>query len=296
MTRPALELKHLRVTSLDIDFHEVTWEVLASEQDVLDYKFAVLRSEAQEGPYDNLSGDFEDRYSFVDNVIQVTQRWRTYWYKVRVTRKLTGESVEFGPVSMEPIPDLIAVEVRRHVRLLFQEYAGRRCVILPRRTFGQRCECFDKVLGKRTRAGCRTCFDTGFVRGYMHPIETWIQVDPSAKTKQQLGVAETQQDNTTMRLGYYPSVKPDDLIIEPENKRWRVIQQNQTEHSRAAVHQEIAVHRIPERDIEYAIPVDFGTALKNLYYTPSRNYSNPHNFQNFENESLPGIFELYRNE
>lgn len=287
---------NIRVTSLDVDFHELTWETLAPEQDVLDYTFTVLRSEAQEGPFEDLTGPFEDKYHFIDNVIQQAHRWRTYWYKVRLTRKATGEYLDFGPASTEPVADLVALEVRRHMRLLFQEFAGRRCVVLPRRTFGQRCGCWDRVLNKRTRSGCRTCYDTGFVRGYMHPVETWIQVDPSAKTKQNLGVAETQQDNTTMRLGYYPSVKPDDLIIEPENKRWRVVQQNQSEHSRAIVHQEIAVHRVPESDIEFAIPVDFGTALKNLYYTPSRNYTNPHNLQNFESDQIPGIFSIYRNE
>src|SRR5690606_23061212 len=224
MPKPSLEVRNLRVTSLDVDFHEVTWEV--SAEDVFEYTFNVLRSEAQEGPYDDLSGPFEDRYSFVDNIIQIQHRWRTYFYKIRVTRKADGEYADYGPVSMEPQPDLMAMELRRHLRFLFHEFVGRRCIVLPKRTFGQRCACWDVRLNKRTRSGCRTCFDTGFVKGYLHPIEAWVQVDPSPKTKQLSGIAHTHQDNTTMRLGYYPTVKPDDLIIEPENKRWRVIQQN----------------------------------------------------------------------
>lgn len=289
-----IKLQQLRVTSLDIDFHEVTWAVAPTPIDILDFTFQVLRSEAEEGPYEALTPTFEDRYSFVDNVIQITHRWRTYFYKIRVTEKATQDSLDFGPVAQEPDPDIVAVELRRHMRVLFQEVAGRRCIVLPVRTFGQRCpNCWNQALQKITQSGCLTCYGTGFNRGYMHPIETWSQVDPSSKSQQHNNTGETQQDNTTMRLGYYPSIKPLDLVVEPENIRWRVVGQTQTEHARAAVHQEVQLHRIPEKDIEYAIPVHFNSALRNLWFSPERNYSNPHNMTNFEEQELPGIFALY---
>jgi hypothetical protein len=290
-----IELRDLKVTSLDIDFHEVSWTVASNSVDILDFQFEVLRSEAEEGPYESLAGPFEDRYSFVDNILQVLHRWRTYHYIVRIREKTTGDTKDFGPVSHEPEPDIVAIELRRHLRVLFQEFAGRRCIVLPVRTFGQRCpDCWHPVLEKRTKSGCLTCYDTGFNRGYMHPIEAWIQVDPSTKSQQHNNPGETQQDNTTMRMGYYPSVKPHDLIIEAENIRWRVEEQTQTEHSRAAVHQEVKIHRVPELDIEYAIPVHFSTALKNLFFTPARNYTNPANLSNVEANEIPGIFDLYQ--
>lgn len=563
-----IELVEAKVTSLDVDFHEVTWEVAPTGEDVLDYETHVLRSEAEEGPFDDLTGPLVDRYHFIDNIIQIQNRWRRYHYLLRVVRRGTDESRDFGPISNEPQPDLLAMELRRHIRLLFTEFAGRRCMVLPARTFGQRCflpgahiqgpvigaskafyngeavelltakglrlsvtanhpiltaegfvpaksvrvgdyavcysreagvclptpgaqgyeqespalpqdvfgslskrfvsqtaravghdfhgeaqrfigdievvgsygdlllhveptgsehlsdllleqpylsqfglmgfgstdalfkrnnpppggvmrrrnhvgallggssfpgqvagfanstkpyapllecmgngatrnpelvgqlldrrtglvaldkivgvrkfnylghvydfetttgwvvanniltsncSCYNKLLDKRTRSGCVTCYDTGWVRGYLHPIESWIQVDPSAKTKQVTGTGSvTQQDNTTMRMGYYPAIKPGDLIIEAENKRWRVIQQNQTEHSRAPVHQELQVHRIPEKDIEFRIPVEFSDALPNLYFTPRRNFTNPTNMENADGDKGPGIFSIYR--
>lgn len=288
------ELLKLRVTSLDIDFHEVSWLLSPTSVDILDYTFTVLRSESPEGPWDALTPPFEDRYSFIDNVIQVTHRWREYQYLVRVTEKLTGDCKDFGPVAHEPEPDIVATELRRHIRILMQEFAGRRCIVLPIRTFGQRCpDCYNKALKKSIKSGCLTCYDTTFVRGYMHPIEAYIQVDPSSKSTQHGNTGTTQQDNTTLRMGYYPQLKPDDLVIEAENVRWRVVTQTQTEHSRAAVHQEVQVHRIPEKDIEFAIPVHFSDALKNLYITPVRNFTNPSNFSNFEKEAIPSIFELF---
>lgn len=290
-----IELLNARVTSLDVDFHEVTWKVAPTSEDVLDYEVHVLRSEAEEGPFEDLTGPLVDRYHFIDNIIQVQNRWRRYHYLLRVIRRGTDETRDFGPCSNEPAPDLLAMELRRHMRLLFTEFAGRRCIVLPARTFGQRCGCWNATLEKRTRSGCVTCFDTGWVRGYLHAVEAWIQVDPSPKTKQVTATGSvTQQDNTTMRMGYYPAIKPGDLIVEAENKRWRVIQQNQTEHSRAPVHQELQVHRIPEKDIEFRIPVSFSDALPNLYFTPRRNFTNPTNLENKDGDQEPGIFSIYR--
>jgi hypothetical protein len=289
-----IELKQLRVTSLDVDFHEVSWTIAPTTFDILDYQFQVLRSEAVEGPFEALAPPFEDRYTFIDNVLQVANRWRQYNYKIRVIEKVSGDTKEFGPVAHDPDPDIVATELRRHIRILMREFAGRRCIVLPRRTFGQRCpECWHPVLNKRMKSGCVTCYDTGFNRGYLYPIEAFVQIDPSSKSNQHNNTGSTQQDNTTCRLGYYPPVKPGDLIIEAENVRWRVGGQTQTEHSRAAVHQEMQLHRIPEKDIEYSIPVHFGQELKNLYITPARNFTNPHNLANFESEEIPGIFALY---
>jgi hypothetical protein len=288
------ELERLRVTSLDVDFHEVTWRLAPTSVDILDYTFTVLRSESPEGPWDDLSGKFEDRYSFVDNILQITNRWRQYQYLIRVTEKTTGEYKDFGPVAHEPEADIIATELRRHIRILMQEFAGRRCIVLPVRTFGQRCpNCWNNTLKKSMKSGCLLCYDTTFVRGYMHPIEAYIQIDPSSKSTQNTNVGKTQQDNSTMRLGYYPILKPDDIIVEAENIRWRVVSQTQTEHSRAAVHQEVQIHHIPEKDMEYAIPVHFDQALKNMYFTPVRNFTMAQNFSNFEKERMPDIFEMY---
>ncbi len=289
-----IELNKLRVTSLDVDFHEVTWRVAPTTRDIFDFEFQVLRSESPEGPWDVLTEPFQDRYTFIDNALQVAHRWRNYQYLIRVTEKSSGDKKDFGPVGHEPDPDILATELRRHIRLLMQEFAGRRCIVLPVRTFGQRCpDCWNFTLQQRTKSGCITCFDTGFARGYLHPIETFIQVDPSSKAQQHTNLGEQQQDNTTMRLGFYPTLKPGDVIIEAENLRWRVFGQTQTEHSRAVVHQEVTVHAIPTKDIEFSIPVSFSEALPNLYFTPARNFTNPFNLNNFESEELPGIFDLY---
>lgn len=288
-----LELKDLRVRSLDVDFHELSWKLTDTSEDVLDYSFQVLRSESPSGPFDPLSVAFDDQYIFIDKAVQIAHRWRKYFYVVRVTQKASGDVKDFGPVTHEPDPDLLAQELRRHMQLLFTEFAGRRVWVLVKRTFGQRCECWSSTLKKSNRSGCRLCYDTGFVRGYMSPIEVFAQIDPSPKAEQPSNVGKMQQSNTSARIGYYPPIKPDDLLIEGENRRWRVISVGMTEQGRAPVHQELQLHEIPKTDIEFAIPLNMETALKDLWIGPQRNFSNPQNLENFEEQKMPNIVSLY---
>jgi hypothetical protein len=288
-----LGLRKLRVRSLDIDFNKLSWELEDTSEDVLDFTFQVQRSESPSGPFDNLSGVFKDKYVFVDNTLVTGHRWRKYFYQVLVVHVPSGDVQGFGPVSRDPDPDLIALELRRHMQLLFREFAGRRCWVLPARTFGQRCSCYNTTLKARRQSGCITCFDTGFVRGYLHPIESWVQMDPSPKTEQNTNVGGQQQSNTTARLAWYPPLKPRDLIVEPENRRWRVVQVNQTEQGRSSVHQEVGLHEVPPKDIEFTVPLNLQEALRDLWLNPERNYSNPQNLQAFLDREMPGILSLY---
>ena len=289
----ALEPVNVKVRSLDLDFHEISWEVSDTSQDALDYQFQVLRSESPEGPFEIISVPFIDRYVFIDNVLQVANRWRTYWYKLRLIYRPDGTSKDHGPYSMLPEPDLITMEVRRHIDLLMQEFAGRRMWVLPTRTFGQRCDCWSVPLQKKVRSGCSRCYDTTFVRGYLAPIEIWGQIDPSPKSEQTSNVGTLQQSNTTARMGCYPPLKPRDVIVEAENRRWRVVQVSQTEKGRAILHQELQLHEIPERCMEYSVPLDMDTAMKDLFITPARNFSNPQNLEAFERDVVPNIMSLY---
>lgn len=289
-----IDVQKFRVRSLDVDFHEVSWEVAPTTSDIFDYTFQLRRSEAAEGPYEDLTPEMRDRYLFIDNAIKRFHDHRRYYYRLVVKNIVSGETVEHGPASHVPEADLIATELRKHMNILFREFAGRRCWVLPVRTFGQRCGCWNATLGKQRQSGCVTCFDTGFTRGYMTPIEAWIQIDPVGKSEQNSAVGPTHQKNTTARCGYYPPLKPRDVIVEGENNRWRVVSITETQQVRAAVHQEVQLHKIPKSDIEYKLEFDVGEALKDMWLSPSRNFTNPSTLETFEDEEIPDpITTLY---
>jgi hypothetical protein len=296
MALSSINVTKFRVRSLDLDFNELSWEIdtfSGASIDVLDFTFTILRSESPEGPFDAITPPFSDRYLFIDTNINLGNIYRRYYYRIRVTEISTSAVKETASITLEPDADLVATELRKHMNLLFREFIGRRCWVLPARTFGQRCSCWNPVLQKRTRSGCRTCFDTSFVRGYLSPIEAWVNIDPTANAQQQTNMGELQQQNTTARMGFYPAVKPRDLLIEPDNQRWRIVQVNQTEQVRAPVHQEVSMHLVPKGDVEYTIPLVLEEALKDLWLSPSRNFTNPQNLENFMDEEIPGIYSLY---
>ena len=274
-----ISIKDLKVRSLDVDFNEISWRYGDTMDDVLAYTLQVLRCESPEGPFEPVSPAFEDRNRFIDNAILIEDKWRQYYYRLRLTSKETGEFEDTPVVAKEPEPDLMALEIRRHIQILFREHAGRRLWVLPARSSGQRCECWSPRLGQRTRSGCPLCYDTGYIRGYYYPIEVFGQIDPSPKANQSGNAGAMQQTDTTGRFPDYPPLKPDDIIVELENRRWRVVTVTATEKARAVVHQEVQLHEIPRTDIEYSIPLKMEQAMKDLWASPPRNFVNPHNMQ-----------------
>jgi hypothetical protein len=96
-------------------------------------------------------------------------------------------------------------------------------------------------------------------------------------------------------MSAFPPLKPDDLIIEPENQRWKVRTVAMTEHGRAPILQNLKLHLVPSTDMEYRVPLDLGKALKDLSFNPTRNYVNPQNLGNDQVKEIdfPTIYQLY---
>jgi hypothetical protein len=288
-----LGIQNLRVRSLDVDRNEVTWETDSSD-DALDYTFQVLRSESPEGPFDPITGTFEDRYIFVDSRMPAGDKFRQIWYKLRVTHKASSEIHDYGPVTRQAEPDLIANYIRRHELVLFTQATGRLCWLFKARTFGPRCpSCWDTTSHKRTRANCLSCYDTGFLRGYHNPIEIWVQIDPPAKAQQNHAQQIEQTVMTSGRTSFYPNIVPGDLLVEAENKRWRITQVTQSERLRAPIKQELVMRQITDTDIEYRLPLRLDEALKDIQPSPPRMFTNPTDLNTAIDEKTPDIFANY---
>lgn len=278
-----LQVRNMKAFSLSKDHLDLTWEIATTNLDPYDFTFVVERSESQYGPFDQICEPFSDKYRFRDVIVNLLSRWRQHWYRIQVTRKSDSKTIESEAVQLGAKPDLIAQEVRRTELILFREHIGRRCWVFPARTFGQRCPaCYDSVTRQRLHSQCGTCFDTTFVAGYLDPVEAYVQFDPSPKHKEVTQLVETEQQNTTARLPYFPSVKPRDIIVESENRRWRIERVSTTRRLRAVLHQELVLHEIPGSDIEYTIPINVDD-LANFEASPEREFTNPHDLEGHGN-------------
>jgi hypothetical protein len=289
-----ISLANLKVRSLELNYLDLTWETNTSDEDVWDYRFQVERSESPMGPFDVISGEFTDRFRFRDVTLNQMHLYRTFFYRVRVRRVSDDEVVYSDVASLSARPDLIALEVRRLEFVLFKEHIGRRCWVFPVRTFGQRCpNCFDPVSGQQYKTECETCFDTSFVRGYLDPIETYVQFDPTPKHLENSQIAETHQENCSARLLDFPPLKPRDIIVEVENRRWRVERVSTTQRLRAVLHQEVVLHAVPMSDMEWRLPIRVAD-LAAMEPSPEREFRNAHSLdEHKEAEFLNAATAVY---
>jgi hypothetical protein len=271
-----IQVTRFQVRSFDLDHLDLSWELADTGESPLDWKFEILKSlDGPEGPFNLLAETHHNQYLFRDPDVSMLHKWRSYYYKLRLTGRQSGESIEFGPEWLRAEPDRIALEVARREQLLFREFAGRKAVLFPALTSGERCgNCFyvaesGNYTGRPHQQSCQSCFDTSFVGGYAKPIIIHIQFDPSTQMVQRSDLNERAQVDSTARMSSYPPVKPKDMLVDAENKRWQVETVTPTRKLGAIVRQELRVHQIPTADVRYRIVVEIDQP------SPEREFTRP---------------------
>jgi hypothetical protein len=296
-----LNIVNAKVRSFSLDFYEVLWEIETTTLDPNDFQFYVLRSESPEGPWDIIAGPFEDHYRYIDNQVNPMHQQRQIFYRIRSVEKKDQENiVESESIIQYPDPDLIAQEIQRAERIVWNEFSGRACFLFPVRTFGKRCEfCYDGpekgkgFTSSKRRSGCASCYDTSFVRGYFDPIQVYVQIDPYTESVQTQAYLQRLQADTRARLPNYPMLKPKDLLVESENRRWRVVTSTPTERLRSVVHQELTLHEIDRSEVEYQIPIRLGD-LRDFEPSPIRNFANAQDIDSLTTQPIADIFAIYQ--
>ena len=268
-----LSVRNIKVVSFDTDYLDLFWEIAPTTDDVRDYEFYVLRSESVGGPWDAIAGPIVDGYHFRDTSVKAHNKWRQYHYVIKTIQRSTTTEVLSDPASREAEAPLDAIEMRRVEYITFKEHNGRKAIMYPAKTFGQRCHCVDPISETRTVSKCKTCFDTGWVGGYLKPLEILIQIDPNLKKDVDTVIKKVQAVLATARMPSFPTVKPNDIIIEADNKRWKVKGVTGTERLRANVHQELSMGLLPSTHITYKLPVHVD--VLSFDPSPEREYTNP---------------------
>ncbi len=284
-----ITVRRERVVSFSLDYIDVYWEIEPTLEDVQEYEFSVERAESEGGPWIPIAGPFVDRYHIRDNNVFQISANRLYYYRVRVRHIATGVETVGGPFNQRGSPTVMAQEIIRLENVLFREFVGSKVWIFPRRTFGQRCpQCYDDVLQRRLDDACPTCWGTSFSGGYHYPVETWAQIDePPEATEQALTEDNRQVYYFAMRLGPTPELKPLDLVIDYQNRRYRIISVGGTSRFSSGVRQEIKMIRIQRGSIEDAIPLRIPTTESN--FLPVREFESA---ATLESAKLPGLDTL----
>jgi len=122
-----------------------------------------------------------------------------------------------------------------------------------------------------------------------------IIMPPEATTTADLG--EIQNINATGRLSNYPEIHPRWIVIDSENRRWRIGEGiRRVEKGRALVRQDFPLHAIPRGDIEYKLPLNMTDAEKiAMFPAPQRLFTNPQDVghdKDPEYDALRGVYRL----
>ena len=285
-----LTVSRFEVFSMDLDFLDLFWEIGDTVEDHYKYSFYLQRSESPMGPWDTLGGPFKDRWFFRDITVNLKHRHRKYFYRLHIVEDSTGDELFSEPVFHTPRQDLIAREITMRMALLLREFIGRWVILLPVRTFGTRCpDCWDNIRKRREKDRCITCYGTGYAGGFLHPMQILLNIDPAPDSTQATSSGEILDTKSTGRCLPFPPLKPNDLIVEAENIRWRVMNVAGTQKLRHAVHKEVQLHQIFPGDIAYKIPISVDPL--NFDPSPGREFTRPQSEEALGPEE-PGIANI----
>lgn len=271
-----ITVKNDRVVSFSREYFDIYWEIEPTTEDIQEYAFYVERSEAEGGPWDVIAGPLIDRYYVRDNSVFTITAHRVYFYRIRVLHLPSGREYTTGEIDRAGKEDLIASEIVRRERVLYEEFVGVKCWVFPRRTFGQRCpQCYDDVLGKRTQESCPLCFGSTFSGGYHYPVEFFAQIDDPGDAEQVFMEDHRQTRVFGLRMNPSPAIRPMDLLIDHQNRRFRIVSVEGTTRLGVAVRQEAKMVEIQKGSIEDRVPLRIDPAVTVL--VSQRNFTNPQN-------------------
>jgi len=277
-----LEVTNIRVRSFDLNYLDVYWDVSPCYEDVNQFEFYISRAEAEFGEYVTVAGPIVNSFHVRDNSIRGQKSfYHKHYYRVTCKNRGTGDEKVFpttGGVNLGAPLDLVGLEMARINNLKLKEFSGRLMWVFTRKSSGQRCQgCYDPVASRKTKSRCLNCFDTSWVGGFNAPVEVYAKIASPDDRVVNADFSNIELENTAILIGNYPELFEGDIIVEAENIRWRVGSTiTKVKKSRAIIRQQAPLHRIPNGDIEYKLPVKLTSdEIKDLVAAPERNLTNP---------------------
>jgi hypothetical protein len=289
-----LNVRNIRIRNFDVSYLDVYWDVDPVYDDIHDYEFILEKSNSQFGPFFDLTKPFVNKYHVRDNTVR--GKLTDCYYRVRVKHLPTEDEQVFphtgNGINLSAPPDLIALEMARVARLKLKEFEGRKVWVFPRKNTGQRCACFDPVTKRKMRSKCRTCYDTGYVGGYDSPMEIYGQIHSPAEATSKAVFGDIKTEDTIIILPNFPEVEEGWVVVENENIRWRINTNiNKVKKARSIIKQVASIHRIPDNDIEYLLPINVEDPGL-IFANPPRNMTNPQTLAS--SETVDKALDFYK--
>jgi hypothetical protein len=237
----------------------VQWLIEPEDTEISLLEIDLERSENHTGPFKTLvTLDPETDFAFTDKTVPFRPQTQEIAYRLVARDKGTGDPVHTGlSFGLAGALPLDAIEIIRQHKLLLEgvnkhrPLAGTNCTLYKKRNFGSRCrECTDSRTRRIVISNCPHCQGTGKTLGYYDPIDdVWMKIEPHPKEIQLANVGKIEPSDTQIFFTNFPVAYPGDIIVEPDEKHWRVKGINRTERHRTLVHQVLGVTQLKPDDI-----------------------------------------------
>ncbi len=239
----------------------VQWCVEPEGTDLDTIEVELYRSESPSGPWEKLQVfDPFATFSFTDRTAPWKPKGFDIYYRLVGALKTTGEAVtNCHPFGFQGRLPLDAIEIIRQHNILLkgvnnhEPLTGISTTVYKKRTFGPRCtHCVDAKTGRRAIAQCDACGGTGFSdRGYYNPIRVAMNLQPHPTSIQITNLGKVEDNETVAFMTNFPIMYPGDMVVEPDEKHWRVVNVDVTERKRVVVHQSLRLRQLDHNDVEY---------------------------------------------
>ena len=109
------------------------------------------------------------------------------------------------------------------------------------------------------------------VGGFYRPQETYAAKPPEVERNQLSQLFELQANDVVMYFSSKPEMHPRDLVVDPDGRRFRVLNVQNSGKLWAVTRQTVALRELSKDQVEYTINIS-GWDVDNFTASPKRQY------------------------
>ncbi len=252
-------IDNIRVISPSLTSLIVSWEIYETWEDLGPYHVNIYRSNTPQWDTSSFvliaSGlDPATTSEYEDTSVSgyLTNLWQDFYYTVVpiiTTSNVSG--LVPNPTRLQTEMNLTAKEIiRRKDLALLPRYGGSTFFLLKRKKTGTRCtNCWDSIIQRRTKTNCATCYDTNWVGGYFPPITFYGSLGGAPRRTLIHLFGEWETQDSFMKTTSYPIISPQDVVVDIQNRRWRVLDMQPIEKNQYTITQQVRLTRVSNLDV-----------------------------------------------
>ena len=227
-----ITIESLTVRSYDIKTAILEWEYAEASPSFAGITLEIYRSETPE-PSTMFSG-IEIALPPTTQIYQDTSiiglnsyQFHDWYYKIKVIDANTPGTVSWSDPARLELPQDARTKIMIKQKSVGIKKFGIKVKILKKRVSqGTQCSCWDETLQRSITDDCPYCNGTGIMTtgGYYDSIEVNAAMNTNPAQNQITPFGVWQQQDTLMDILNYPTVHPDDVVVDQLNKRYKIKQ------------------------------------------------------------------------